>query len=214
MTNYALGDNINPGVFPVNSKPFGQPYSQWVIKSWQWTFSLHKDQDPSAIDPTGQKCSVNQNEPNVWFLEGISSGSAILNCNVPQGKAIFTSILSGACDYLSDKSLKTEADLIKCAKSGIEGATMQVAVDGLVLKNLQTYWVESPVFNLTYHPDNILGVPFVGTTQAKAVGYYLFLEPLSVGRHSIHISYNIIDNPTLGTYSAAVDETFNIQVKA
>jgi hypothetical protein len=214
LTKYALGDNINPGVFPINSKPFGQPYSQWAVKWWQWTSSIHKDQDPGVIDPTGQKCAVNQKDPNVWFLEGISSGSALLNCNLPQRKAIFTSILSGECDYLSDKSLKTETDLSKCARSGIEGATMQVAVDGIVLKNLQTYWVESPVFNVTFLPDNIFGVPFVGKTQAKVVGYYLFLEPLSLGGHSIRISYNIIDNPTLGTYSAAVDETFNIQVKA
>jgi hypothetical protein len=213
LTKGALAENINPGVFPINSKPFGQPYSQWAVKSWQWTFSIHKEQDPSANDPAGQKCSVNQNDPHVWFLQGISSGSAVLNCNVPQGKAIFMSILSGECDYLSDKSLNTEADLTKCARSGIEGATMQVAVDGIVLKDIQTYWVESPIFSLTFHPDNIYGVPYIGTTQAKVVGYYLFLEPLSLGRHTIHISYNIMDNPTLGTYSAAVDETFNIQVK-
>ena len=213
LTKYALGDNINPGVFPVNSKPFGQPYSQWAVKEWQRALSIPKEQDPRN-DPTGQKCSVNQNDSHVWFLEGISSGSAILNCDVPQGKAIFMPILSGECDYLSDKSLKTEADLTKCARSGIEGATMQVAVDGIVLKNLQTYWVESPVFSFTFRPDNIFGVPYVGTTQIKVVGYFLFLEPLSLGRHTIHISYNIIDNPTLGTYSAAVDETFNIQVKA
>ena len=214
LTKGALADNINPGVFPINSKPFGQPYPQWSAKWWQWTMSIHKEQDPNANDPTGQKCSVNQNDPNVWFLLGISSGSAVLNCNIPQGRAILTSILSGECDYLSDKSLKTEADLSKCAKSGIEGATMQVAVDGMVLKNLQAYWVESPILSLTIPADNIWGVPYVGTTQAKVLGYYLFLEPLSLGRHTIHISYNVIDNPTLGTYSAAVDETFNIQVKA
>jgi hypothetical protein len=214
LTKRVLANNINPGVFPINSKPFGQPYSQWAVKNWQWSLSMSKEQDPRANDPTGQKCSVNQKDPNVWFLEGISSGSAVLNCNIPQGKAIFTSILSGECDYLSDKSLKTEADLTKCARSGIEGATMQVAVDGIALKNLQAYWVESPIFSLTFHSDNIFGVPYIGTTQAKVVGYYLFLEPLSLGRHTIHLAYNIIDNPTLGTYSVAVDETFNIQVKA
>lgn len=90
---------------------------------------------------------------------------------------------------------------------------MQVTVDGKALKGLQGYWVESPLFNLSIPTDNTLGVKAAGTTQAKGVGYYLFLEPLAVGKHIIHESYSIVDNPTLGTYSAAVDETYNIEVK-
>jgi hypothetical protein len=36
---------------------------------------------------------------------------------------------------------------------------------------------------------------------------------LSPGKHTIHESYSVVDNPTLGTYSGAIDETYNINVK-
>jgi hypothetical protein len=90
---------------------------------------------------------------------------------------------------------------------------MQVSVDGMLMKNLEKYWVETPLFNLTIPADNAFGPGPTGTTYAKAVGNYLFLGPLSPGRHTIHESYSILDNPTLGTTSAAVDETYNINVK-
>jgi len=90
---------------------------------------------------------------------------------------------------------------------------MQATVDGIPMKNLQSYWVETPLFKLTIPPGNSIGATSIGTTQAKAVGYYLFLPPLGPGKHTIHESYSIIDNPTLGTYSGAIDETYNINVK-
>jgi hypothetical protein len=212
LAKNAGADKINQGVFPVDSKPFGVPYSEWAAKYWQWYFSIPKEQNP-LNDPSGAKCSVNQNNTTVWFLDQIPSGSAVLNCNIPAGKAILTPILAGECDYLEDASSKTEADLGNCAFSGIQGGTMQVAVDGITLKNLQSYLVETPLFKLTIPIDNTLGATTVGTSQAKAVGYYLFLGPLAPGKHAIHESYSIVDNPTLGTYSGAIDETYNIEVK-
>jgi hypothetical protein len=53
----------------------------------------------------------------------------------------------------------------------------------------------------------------VGSTYAKAAGYYLLLEPLAPGKHTIQKSYSIIDNPTIGSYSGASEEIYNIEVK-
>jgi hypothetical protein len=53
---------------------------------------------------------------------------------------------------------------------------MQVTVDGVTLKNLQRYLVETPLFKLTIPIDNTLGATTVGTGQVKAVGYYLSLR--------------------------------------
>ena len=63
-------------------------------------------------------------------------------------------------------------DLAKCALSGIAGGTMRLSVDGIDLKNLQAYWIESPLFSFTIPPVNAFGFSPPGTTQAKAVGYY------------------------------------------
>ena len=135
----------------------------------------------------------------MWFLDEIPSQTAILYYNLPKGKAILTEILAGECDYLDDASVKTEAVRVKCALSGMQGGTMKVTVDEKDLKDIGAYWVESTLFNFTIPADNGLDATAVGTTQAKAVGYYLFLEPLPAGKHIIHEYYSIIDNPSLGT---------------
>ncbi len=37
----ALADsNSNPGVLPVNSKPYGMTYGEWSAKWWQWAYSI------------------------------------------------------------------------------------------------------------------------------------------------------------------------------
>jgi hypothetical protein len=215
IAGYANSDSVNPSVFPIDSKPFGQPYSQWAAKWWQWAVSIPKDKDPSIYDPSGQRCSINQNDPNVWFLIGVASGRNPLNCNIPYGKAIFMPLLTGSCDYLGDPTIKTEIGLRDCALSGIQGALMHVTIDGIDLKDLQRYYVESPLFRFNITADNMLraGGGATGSTYAKAAGYYLLLEPLASGRHTIQNSYSIIDNPTIGSYSGASETTYNIEIK-
>lgn len=34
----ALADEINPGVFAIDSQPYGLTYGQWSERWWQWAF--------------------------------------------------------------------------------------------------------------------------------------------------------------------------------
>jgi hypothetical protein len=58
--------NLNPGVLPPLSKPYGMSYGQWSVRWWQWVFSLPANNNP--ILDTGD-CSAGQSGP-VWFLGG------------------------------------------------------------------------------------------------------------------------------------------------
>jgi hypothetical protein len=213
LTNYVNADDINPGVFPINSKPYGLTYGEWAAKWWQWIMSIPAKDNP-RLDITGEKCSVAQSDQNVWFLAQTPSGPVQRDCIIPPGKAILVPLLTGECDYLSDPTVRTETDLRRCAFSGIQGATIRATLDGTNMKNLERYRVKSPLFDLTIPSDNSFGSQgSTGTTKAVADGYYLMLEPLSIGRHTLRFSASIVDNPTLGTFSYASDVKYNIEVK-
>src|SRR5215831_19135202 len=75
--------NPNPGVLPVQSRPYGFTYGEWSARWWQWLFLLPLDNSP--LFGTAD-CSVGQSGP-VWFLGG--SPSPRPGCTVPAGKALF-----------------------------------------------------------------------------------------------------------------------------
>lgn len=205
-----LAETSKIRIFPVDSKPYGLAYGEWAARHWQWLLSLPSKDDPSQ-DSIGETCFTNQVDENVWFLAGPSNtGRVERSCTIPSGKAILIPLLTGICDYHSDPTLKTESDLRTCAYSGIEGASKQLSVDGLEIKNIESYRVQSPLFNLTIPADNMLGLEPVDSTEATADGYYVILEPLPAGRHIIQVSASIVDDPV---FNFAADITENIEVK-
>jgi hypothetical protein len=208
----AQEEDVTQMLYSVDFKPFGMNYSEWYGKYWQWLLSVPVEDFP-VNDPTGTKCSLHQFDPNVWFMAQPLDGSAQIKCFIPYGKAIFIPILQGECDYLSDSTLKTESDLRECASSGTKGALMQADINGVKVENIQNLSAESSIFNLTISADNIYGGVPSGDTQAVAVGYALFFKPLPPGEYNIHASASILDDPTLGTYSWAVDTEYHLIVE-
>ena len=46
---YVRADNTNPGVFSIDSKPYGISYARkWTANWWQWALSIPKDTNPTA----------------------------------------------------------------------------------------------------------------------------------------------------------------------
>jgi hypothetical protein len=64
-------------------------------------------------------------------------------------------------------------------------SNLEVIVDGVKLNDLQRYRVQSPIFDVVLPENNLFdGTP--GPTRGASDGYWLFLEPLSKGKHMIH----------------------------
>ena len=66
--DYAHGDNINHGVFAIDSQPYGKPYAEWAGKWNQWLISVPQPLNP-ATDHTGNNCGQNQAGPVVVPME-------------------------------------------------------------------------------------------------------------------------------------------------
>ena len=72
--NDLQADSINPGVYSVDEKPYGLPYGKWTENFWKWVISIPQQNNPN-LDPTGEKCMINQTDPNVWYLAPTFGGA-------------------------------------------------------------------------------------------------------------------------------------------
>ena len=202
--------NPNPGVIPPNAKAFGMTYGEWSAKWWQWAFSLPVDQNPFFDE--GGTCSNGANgqpEPGpVWFLTGVInvSGTAVRDCIVPAGKALFFPLINVECSTLEADPFhgNNEAELRACATRFHFGDVFG-EIDGVAVQNLNRYLKQSPLFTFTVPPNNVLGVA-AGTGQSVSNGYYLMLAPLAVGEHVIHFGGTFTD------FAFALDITYNLSV--
>ena len=98
-SNLSFADSINPGVFALDSKPYGSSYEDWTIKFWQWLLSIPSDKNP-VTDTTGELCGESQNSTlPVFFLAFSGGGSAVRTCDVPAAKAILVPINVVECSF-------------------------------------------------------------------------------------------------------------------
>ncbi len=202
----ADSSNLNPGILPPDSKPYGLTYGEWSAKWWQWALSIPTP-DNSLVDDDGHNAANGQSGP-VWFLAGkicvitCPVATADRSVDVPAGKALFFPILNAEADNLADPpTTYSEAELRAFAKANMDsGENMVAEVDGVPVKGLESslttqYRVTSPVF--TYHiPENNiyslfgLNFPEQDVPGAVADGVFLMLAPLPKGQHTIHFAGN------------------------
>ena len=217
------GSNGNPGVLPVGSSPHGKTYGEWSAEFWKWQFSLPVDRNP-IFDTAA--CSEGQSG-HVWFLGGTTSaieiepgvilGEATRDCTVPVGTALFLPIVNVECSTVEGNGA-TEAELRGCASSFADAITdLSAELDGVPLKNLSAYRVESALFTFGPLPDNnvlqFFGVNAPAGTVSASVsdGVHLMLAPLSRGDHTLHF-HGALDLSSIGGPTFVQDITYHLTV--
>jgi hypothetical protein len=201
----------NVSIFTPDSKPYNNTYGEWNQIWWEWAQKEPIENNP-LFDPTGEKCAVNQNHTNVWFLAGTTGGRLERDCTIPSSKAILFPLLNTECSTAEDPSLTTEEALRDCARNNAPDRArviLKASVDGQEIPNLESYWVESSLYNYTLPQNNIWGAP-AGETPQVAAGYYLMLEPLPPGNHIVHFGGTNID--LTGTQTFATEVIYNLTV--
>jgi hypothetical protein len=199
--------NPNPRIFPPNSHPYGNTYGEWSARWWQWALSIPAATNPN-LDPTGENCAEGQSG-QVWFLAGSFGGSFVRACPVPTGKALFFPILNAAfgaavgdCEPTGVGPCDVHA-LRAAAAASMDPVTIEASIDGVPIRQLSEYRVQSPVFSVTLPEGNILGIPSGTYAPMVSDGYWLMLAPLSAGEHTIHVQ---------GTITGGVFEGFASEV--
>jgi hypothetical protein len=186
-------DSLNPGVYSRDSAPFGIPYEDWPANWWSYNVKFSAEEHPrDNFSP--ERCNLDQEQSDpVYYLPDNLSGEEERRCTVPVGKAILGPQITGSCwDDDTDPKLKTEAGLRECSREGQEFGVVRATLDGRELQGLEQYRVTSDVFNMTIPENNAFQSP-PGTFPAIADGFFVFLEPLPVGEHTLQLQQSNID---------------------
>lgn len=141
----AYGTPPTPETFLKDSAPYGIPYSEWLIKWWQWHISLPAKGHP-LMTPNIENCPVGESG-QVSFLAHSLQGESHYTCTIPVGHAILISISTGECNS-NEAHSDSEPVLIKCATEGDAHVTFEITVDGVRLNGLEQNYAQSRFFNL------------------------------------------------------------------
>lgn len=187
IASQAWAATLNPPTIPAQAKAYGMTYSEWSARWWQWALSLPADQNP-FFDIEGSCANgANGQLGPVWFLTGVisESGTAVRDCTVPAGKALFFPVINTECSTIEAPPFygTNEAELRECA-TAFDFADVYARVDGANVRRLERLLVTSPLFNFTLPENNVLGLP-AGSGQSVSNGYFVMLPPLPVGEHEV-----------------------------
>jgi len=224
----SLAGNPNPGVAPPNSTPGDMTYGEWGGAWWSWALGIPAASNP-VIDETGEFGDVDQ-QGSVWFLAGTFGATAERTLSVPTGKKLFFPIINSvwwapddvefaamiAEDVLGlDPEEFTDKELIELMavlQVTFDTLQMHCTVDGVEITNLEDYFAVSPPFPII--DTDLLDdweVPISQPNCAIAAGYWLMLNPLKKGEHTIHFSADGQGNPVFADF--ALDVTYHLTVE-
>jgi hypothetical protein len=166
----------------------GRSYGEWSAEWWQFVYSTPL-QDNIAFDESGENSSKNQSSP-VWFLAGTFGGNAERNVTIPAGMAILIPILNCCYNRAEDGEDLTELELrIKARKDIDKVIELEAVIDGESIGNLEDFRVESPIFNFKVpdaNPIEKLKGHEGQDSQGISDGYWILLESITIGVHTIH----------------------------
>jgi len=183
---------------------------------WQWALEVPTSESPVA-DPTGQFGAANQPHGNVWFLAGNNGGSTVRTLTIPSGKALFFPIVNivdwedgtltggGGKIFRTQNPVQTAQSLVSMVMATASG--MSCTVDGNPVPITSDNLEVSTPFTFNLGDDNIFGVPAGVYYPAVDSGYYVMLQPLSPGPHTIHFA------GTIGFFGFSLDVTYNLTVQ-
>src|SRR2546426_5741116 len=195
-------ESIDPNslLFSPDSKPYGLDFNEWTGKWWTWFVSIPAEQSPAA-DVTGEKCGMNQNNPNVFFLAGTFTGEAKRNCDdMPRDKAILASFIGIECNEKQDGAIST---LTGCAREGLNNLKFaELKIDGVNVPNLTQYRATSAPTIMEFPPAAVWGAP-EGRYTLVGDSLLIFMKALPTGHHTMSFRAQI-DHPSLDVYDTTV----------
>ncbi len=179
---------------------------------WQWIFSMPVSVNPN-LDATGDQCMLGQRGP-IWFLAGSFLQTVTRTCKVPADTAFFFPVINNVqFDSPNLCGQDSESLSVKQLRKNIKGFVddahdVYVKVDDHYVKRDLIRRIASPVFWTPLPADNIFGggtdCPAGIYSPSVSDGYWLALDPMKPGSHTIHFHGE--------SQGSTVDVTYNLTV--
>lgn len=195
----------------------GATFSEWSARWWQWAIAQpFNDQHPLKDEIGGQ--AYRGQSGSVWFLGGAvnASGTVSRKIVLPSGKYLYFPLVNGECSSVEAPPFAggdTAITLNACAQK-FEKTELHCAVDGIPIPGLSGYKILSSIFNFSAPELNFLGVPGPIQGVASDEGYYVMLEPLGPGQHTLQFggTFGYTDSDPQKSFTFTQNITYEITV--
>jgi hypothetical protein len=149
------------------------------VRWWQWLLSIPKSVNP-AIDSSGINAYINQPSDVIFLCQTLEAAkpTPYRKLVISRNKPIFMPIINWLSILHIDG--ETENELMKSAKERMDViADLEMTINDVSLKEgLENCRARSPIFEIVFPHDNILGIN-EGPTLCYSDGYWIFLKPLA-----------------------------------
>src|SRR3954463_2924164 len=189
MSATLAGKRTTPQVVPPNATYHGESYAEWSAAAAKFSME-HPLEGHPALDTPGVDIRSGQ-QGEVWFLGG-PFGTHERSISVPSGKALFVILLNAECSSLESEESgfhgDTEAEQRACAKFWTDHiVNVGCTIDGEAVANMGEYRASSPQFSFNAPTPWLFG-DIGGSGTSVVDGYYVMIEPLPKGEHTIHFT--------------------------
>ena len=212
----ALTVNLLPaqaGVLAPGSVYDGKTLAEWSAEWNKYVYSIPEFQGP-LWDTTGEKASINQSG-SVFFLVGTFTGEPVTRkITVNENQSLFLPLINiwnNNFGLPPNTPPKTAEELVSFNKEVIDATdSLFFNLDGVALSTDELFeHRETPVpFNVTLAENNFYGEPAGSSSIVASDGYWLMVEPLSVGNHTVSFGGSL----TFFGQSFPQDNTYEISV--
>ncbi len=210
----AASRNPNQGIVKPDGHYRGDSYGEREAQWWQIMYSIPVVNSTHPLLTGGAVISN-----NVAYLSPAPGSSTptttTIDVTIPSGTAVFIPVINAECSTIEPDPFHgdTQLQMSVCANGHIDKTSgLSASIDSTPVNSLETYRVQSPLFEFTLPEDNVLqfqGIPAPAGTTAQAVdaGVYLLLNPLSPGGHTIRV------RGTFDEFGTTIDTMFRITVQ-
>jgi hypothetical protein len=167
-------------VAPLESRPYGRSYGEWVVAWWRWALKTPARVNP-LLDPSSSNCAAGDQPRRVRFIGGNFGGGAddppvVRKCTVPAGTAFFFPVLNAvwASTPAPNPGCAIPADPWYGTRPGDPGyraflstiyrpagvdpnnpkGSLTLAIDGKPVKGIEKMFVRSKAFFDAFLPDD------------------------------------------------------------
>lgn len=203
------GNVDNPNIMPPQSQPYGLSYAEWAERFWQWAQAF-----PATANPAnGTAPPESAQSGPVWFLASapfspVPGAATTRSITIPAGTSLFAPVSSFFNNNEGVDPPLSEEELLADANDTWDALAIRTEcyIDGVRVKGLEdpqetAYRLETGLFPVTFADGS--------TTDEVAVGAFLMIKPLKVGKHTVRLVGAIEPFPG---FVLTKDITYNITV--
>lgn len=178
-------DLILSSIVPPSDSIAGRSQKKWSVDWWKYIYHLPADENHPILDPTGEKAGTGQTPPVFYFVGTFDvSGTVKRQVEIEPNQGYQSLLMplvnvqfdSAQLPDLSRKQIRGVTQSVADTALSENGGDLFASLDGVALRNLETYRQTSHVFQYTLVENNLLGLPAGTVTDSFADGFYLGID--------------------------------------